>query len=152
MACSTCHVIVDDVNFDKLEPPCDEEEDMLDLAYGLTPTSRLGCQIILSKDIEGITVTLPKATRNFYVDGHVSSVTANSDITIDRLYLYLILSIIFSCHITSYLIGSQASLRRRTSTSLGKGRRLAPPPPLCKYLKLCAYKPMCICCLHRVYM
>lgn len=42
---STCHVILDNKLFDKLEPACEEEEDMLDLAYGLTPTSRLGCQV-----------------------------------------------------------------------------------------------------------
>lgn len=42
---STCHVIIENELFDKLEPACEEEEDMLDLAYGLTPTSRLGCQV-----------------------------------------------------------------------------------------------------------
>ena len=49
----------------------DEEEDMLDLAWGLTSTSRLGCQIELTEEMEGMVVRLPKATRNFYVDGHV---------------------------------------------------------------------------------
>lgn len=44
---------------------------MLDLAYGLKSNSRLGCQIILNKDLEGMELTLPQATRNFYVDGHV---------------------------------------------------------------------------------
>lgn len=44
---------------------------MLDLAPVLKPNSRLSCQIILNKDLEGITVTLPRITRNFYVDGHV---------------------------------------------------------------------------------
>ena len=49
----------------------DKEEDMLDLAWGLTSTSRLGCQIELTEEMEGMVVQLPKATRNFYVDGHV---------------------------------------------------------------------------------
>jgi ferredoxin len=57
--------------FDKLPEASEEEEDMLDMAFGLTETSRLGCQIIVSKDMNGITVHMPKATRNFYVDGHV---------------------------------------------------------------------------------
>ena len=43
LACSTCHVILEEEIFDNLDYPCDEEEDMLDLAYGLTHTSRLGC-------------------------------------------------------------------------------------------------------------
>ena len=47
------------------------EEDLLDLAPQLRENSRLGCQIILSKELEGIEITLPKVTRNFYVDGHV---------------------------------------------------------------------------------
>jgi ferredoxin len=71
LACSTCHVIVvDQDEYDKLPEPVDEENDMLDLAFGLTPTSRLGCQIILGKEIDGITVKLPSATRNMYADGH----------------------------------------------------------------------------------
>lgn len=70
-ACSTCHVIVKDEYFDRLPYAEDEEEDMLDLAWGLKSTSRLGCQIELTTELEGIEVTLPSATRNFYVDGHV---------------------------------------------------------------------------------
>lgn len=62
---------MDDEYFDKLPEPKEEEEDMLDLAPLLKPNSRLSCQIILSKDLDGMTVTLPKITRNFYVDGHV---------------------------------------------------------------------------------
>lgn len=61
-------------HFDTLEdlhPPSEEEEDMLDEAALLTPTSRLGCQIILSKELEGMVVTLPAYSRNYYVDGHV---------------------------------------------------------------------------------
>ncbi|RAU21469.1 2Fe-2S ferredoxin [Paramagnetospirillum kuznetsovii] len=68
LACSTCHVIVDKAWYDKLKPATEDEEDMLDLAFGLTATSRLGCQIIMSKDLDGLTVTLPAATRNMSVD------------------------------------------------------------------------------------
>ena len=69
LACSTCHVIVveEDV-YDGLEEPSEEEEDMLDLSFGLTHTSRLGCQIILNEETDGIRVKLPKATRNMMVD------------------------------------------------------------------------------------
>ncbi|VDI03249.1 Hypothetical predicted protein [Mytilus galloprovincialis] len=71
LACSTCHVYVHNNYFDKLQEPEEEEEDMLDMAVFLKENSRLGCQIILSKELEGLEVTLPQATRNFYVDGHV---------------------------------------------------------------------------------
>lgn len=64
LACSTCHVIVDEQYFDMLDEPTEDEEDMLDLAFGLTATSRLGCQIKASDDLEGLRVTLPKETRN----------------------------------------------------------------------------------------
>ena len=57
--------------YDALPPPNEDEEDLLDLAFGLTPTSRLGCQVLLGKTIEGAKITLPRATRNLYVDGHV---------------------------------------------------------------------------------
>ncbi|KAJ2344599.1 hypothetical protein GGH91_002814 [Coemansia sp. RSA 2671] len=68
-ACSTCHVILEDKIFDSLPEPTDEENDMLDLAFALTDTSRLGCQVLLSSDMEGMRIKLPSATRNFYVDG-----------------------------------------------------------------------------------
>ena len=55
--------------YDSLPEPSEEEEDMLDLAYGLTDTSRLGCQVILKPEIDGIEVRLPAATRNMAVDG-----------------------------------------------------------------------------------
>ncbi len=64
LACSTCHVIVEDNFFDKIPEASTEEEDMLDLAFGLTRTSRLSCQIILTQDLDGLTVRLPNATRN----------------------------------------------------------------------------------------
>jgi len=65
LACSTCHVIVDEKWYDKLSDIEEDEEDMLDLAFGLTQTSRLGCQIIMSDDLDGLTVKLPMASRNF---------------------------------------------------------------------------------------
>ncbi|WOK95825.1 hypothetical protein Cni_G04532 [Canna indica] len=72
LACSTCHVIVMDVDYyNKLEDPADEENDMLDLAFGLTETSRLGCQIIAKPELDGIRLALPAATRNFAVDGYI---------------------------------------------------------------------------------
>jgi ferredoxin len=72
LACSTCHVIVDKDYYKKLPDPSDEEDDMLDLAFGLTETSRLGCQIKMNAEIDGITVRyfyslicrIPNATRN----------------------------------------------------------------------------------------
>ena len=64
-ACSTCHVVVEDeAYYDKMEEPTDEENDMLDLAFGLTETSRLGCQVKMNKDLDGLTVKLPSMTRN----------------------------------------------------------------------------------------
>ncbi len=68
MACSTCHVIVDPKDFERLEAPSEDEEDMLDLALGLTRTSRLGCQIVITEALDGLTVTLPKATYNMLLD------------------------------------------------------------------------------------
>ena len=64
LACSTCHVIVDADWFPKLASPTEDEEDMLDLAFGLERTSRLGCQIVMSDALDGIVVKLPAATRN----------------------------------------------------------------------------------------
>jgi ferredoxin, 2Fe-2S len=64
LACSTCHVIVESEWFDVLTAATADEEDMLDLAFGLTKTSRLGCQIIVSDELDGLVVSLPKATRN----------------------------------------------------------------------------------------
>lgn len=64
MACSTCHVIVDDEWFGRLEPSSEEEDDMLDLAFGLTRTSRLGCQISITAALDGLVVSLPAQHRN----------------------------------------------------------------------------------------
>ncbi|KAG9320673.1 hypothetical protein KVV02_002430 [Mortierella alpina] len=67
LACSTCHLILDEDSFSKLEEPTDEENDMLDLAFGLTDTSRLGCQVLMNKDLDGIIARLPSVTRNVSV-------------------------------------------------------------------------------------
>jgi 2Fe-2S ferredoxin len=64
LACSTCHVIVDASWFKQLGTPTEDEEDMLDLAFGLTQTSRLGCQIVMTDRLDGLVVKLPAATRN----------------------------------------------------------------------------------------
>ena len=96
LACSTCHVILEPRVYAALDPPGEEEEDLLDLAFGLTATcggggsgatraapctrcltrsarpscsSRLGCQVRLTAAMDGAKVQLPSATRNFYVDG-----------------------------------------------------------------------------------
>ncbi|KAI9725027.1 MAG: mitochondrial matrix iron-sulfur protein [Candelaria pacifica] len=64
-ACATCHVIFEDQQkYDELGEPSDDEEDMLSLAFGLTETSRLGCQVKMSREIEGLKVKLPLITRN----------------------------------------------------------------------------------------
>ncbi|WP_416897230.1 MAG: ferredoxin family 2Fe-2S iron-sulfur cluster binding protein [Minwuia sp.] len=67
MACSTCHVIVADPWYDRLPEAKEEEEDMLDLAFDLQETSRLGCQIELTQDLDGIELKLPRATRNLLI-------------------------------------------------------------------------------------
>ena len=64
LACSTCHVIIDPAWSARLKTPTEDEEDMLDLAFGLTKTSRLGCQIILSDELDGLTVRLPDEVHN----------------------------------------------------------------------------------------
>ncbi|QNT78134.1 ferredoxin family 2Fe-2S iron-sulfur cluster binding protein [Entomobacter blattae] len=61
LACATCHVIVDPSWYDKLPKASDDEEDMLDLAFGLEKTSRLGCQIIMTEELDGLVVRLPKS-------------------------------------------------------------------------------------------
>ncbi|XP_067589909.1 ferredoxin-2, mitochondrial isoform X2 [Pseudorca crassidens] len=71
LACSTCHVYVSEDHLDLLPPPDEREDDMLDMAPLLQENSRLGCQIVLTPELEGAEFTLPKITRNFYVDGHV---------------------------------------------------------------------------------
>jgi ferredoxin len=65
MACSTCHVIVEAEDFEKLPPASEEEEDLLDLAAHATRTSRLACQIILSDAMESLSVRVPPEARNW---------------------------------------------------------------------------------------
>jgi len=67
LACATCHVVLEEKIYNTLEEPEEAEEDMLDLAFGLTHTSRLGCQIILTKELDGMRIRLPSATRNINV-------------------------------------------------------------------------------------
>jgi 2Fe-2S ferredoxin len=64
LACSTCHVIVAPEWYKKLPPPSEDEQDMLDLAFGLTKTSRLGCQIVVTPELDGLVVSLPREVRN----------------------------------------------------------------------------------------
>src|ERR1041385_6446026 len=64
LACSTCHVIVDPEWYELLKDASEDEEDMLDLAFGLTATSRLGCQIVMTEELDGLVVRLPASTRN----------------------------------------------------------------------------------------
>ncbi len=68
LACSTCHVIIDPDDYRRLPDASEDEEDMLDLAFGLTPSSRLGCQIIMTESLDGLTVTLPREIRNLLLD------------------------------------------------------------------------------------
>ena len=65
MACSTCHVIVDPADFERLPPASDEEEDLLDIAAHVRPTSRLACQILLTEELESLSVTVPGGARNW---------------------------------------------------------------------------------------
>ena len=64
LACSTCHVVVEPDWFDRLVPIQEDEEDMLDLAFGLTRTSRLGCQVLLTDELDGLTVHIPPGSNN----------------------------------------------------------------------------------------
>ena len=65
MACSTCHVIVEAEDFDKLPPASEEEEDLLDLAAHATRTSRLACQILLTEEMKSLSVRVPPEARNW---------------------------------------------------------------------------------------
>ena len=65
MACSTCHVIVDPKDFERLPPASEEEEDLLDIAAHVTRCSRLACQILLTEELESLSVRVPPAARNW---------------------------------------------------------------------------------------
>ncbi len=68
MACSTCHVIVAGDDYGRLPEPTQEEDDMLDFAYGLALTSRLGCQIVLTEALDGIVLQVPSERYNALLD------------------------------------------------------------------------------------
>ena len=65
MACSTCHVIVEADDFAKLPAASEEEEDLLDLAAHATRMSRLACQILLTDDMQSLSVRIPPEARNW---------------------------------------------------------------------------------------
>jgi ferredoxin len=65
MACSTCHVIIAADDFDRLPPASEDEDDMLDLAAGLSRTSRLACQIVLSDELDTLTVRMPGSVHDW---------------------------------------------------------------------------------------
>lgn len=67
MACSTCHVIVNEEWFERLPEASMDEEDMLDLAAGVTRTSRLSCQIELTEDFDGLEVRIPGVARDMQI-------------------------------------------------------------------------------------
>lgn len=75
LACSTCHVILEEDVYKKLGSISDEEMDMLDLAYGLTDTSRLGCQVCLRKDLDGMILRVPETVADARVDSQQESST-----------------------------------------------------------------------------
>lgn len=64
MACSTCHVVIARDWFARLPRASEDEEDMLDLAAGVRPTSRLSCQIVLGEELDGIEVAIPGESRD----------------------------------------------------------------------------------------
>ncbi|KAM4601878.1 adrenodoxin-like [Polymixia lowei] len=73
LACSTCHLVFEEEVYKKLGPITDEEMDMLDLAYGLTDTSRLGCQICLTKSLEGMVARVPESVSDIRQSGDGSA-------------------------------------------------------------------------------
>uniref|UniRef100_A0A671SVR3 Adrenodoxin-like n=1 Tax=Sinocyclocheilus anshuiensis TaxID=1608454 RepID=A0A671SVR3_9TELE len=76
LACSTCHLIFEEAVYKKLGAVSDEEMDMLDLAYGLSDTSRLGCQVCLRKDLDGMILRVPDVISDARVDSEKESSTA----------------------------------------------------------------------------
>ena len=60
LSCATCHVYFSDADFARVGPPSDDEMDMLELAFGLTPTSRLGCQVMIDDNLDGLTIKVPE--------------------------------------------------------------------------------------------
>lgn len=66
MSCSTCHVYVDYESFQKMDPPCEAEVDMIDLAYQPRHTSRLCCKITMEEKLDGMTITIPSGVHNLW--------------------------------------------------------------------------------------
>jgi ferredoxin len=64
MACSTCHVVVAKEDFERLPAASEEEDDLLDFAWQVRPTSRLACQIMLTEDLGTLTVQMPGGAYN----------------------------------------------------------------------------------------
>ena len=67
-ACSTCHIVLEQKLFHKIKPPKEEEEDMLELAFGLTSTSRLACQVKIDKNFEKTKIIIPSEERNVEIN------------------------------------------------------------------------------------
>jgi len=62
LRCSTCHVVIMGHDMYKaLGTPCEEEQDMLGITFRATPTSRLGCQVLMEAQLDGIRVLIPGA-------------------------------------------------------------------------------------------
>jgi len=59
LSCATCHVILDEASFARIGGPSEDEMDMLDLAFGVAETSRLGCQIEVTDELDGLNVRVP---------------------------------------------------------------------------------------------
>ena len=66
MACSTCHVYVDEDWYKVINKPCESEQDMLDLAYEPSDYSKLGCQLKLKPHLNGINITIPNDKNNMF--------------------------------------------------------------------------------------
>ena len=60
LSCATCHVVLDADDYVRVGPPSEDEMDMLDLAFNVTETSRLGCQIKMSDELDGLTAKVPE--------------------------------------------------------------------------------------------
>ena len=60
LSCATCHVVFSSEDFARVGPPSEDELDMLDLAFNVTETSRLGCQIKITDELDGLTATVPE--------------------------------------------------------------------------------------------
>lgn len=66
MACSTCHVYINEDWVERVGQPSENEQDMLDLAYNPRETSRLGCQLVLSPELDGLQLEIPRGANNLF--------------------------------------------------------------------------------------